>query len=435
MPNGPRIGIVGAGPAGITTGKNLLQVGLDNFVIYEKGVRIGGNWVYSAVPGHSSVYQFTRTISSKSVSNFQDFPFPRHYPPYPSHAQMAEYFESYARRFGLLKHIRFGSEIVRAEKLADGSWHVHLGDGSSEPCDVLLVCSGHHWSARIPSYPGVFSGRSLHSREFKNCDPFFNQRVLVIGGGNSGCEIAVELARSAKAVALSLRRGYHVIPKFILGVPSDVILSWVSWIPRPLLRRLAGLLVRIANGDGRGGMPKPDHLMFESHPVVNSEIVRYGRERRITVFPDVERFDGRDVWFRDRRVAQFDAIVFCTGYDVKFPFLGPEFSGIESGDTPLYLHMAPPGIPSLFFMGLFQPTGSIWPLVDLQAKLAANYLAGNYRFPAGIDERARAQSAANRRSFLETPRHAIEVDYYQFRRELLRQIPRSAPVWSKSLAP
>jgi hypothetical protein len=228
-----RICVIGAGACGLTTGKNLLQAGLRNFVIYDRGFKVGGNWVYSPSDRHSSVYEFTHTISSKSLSQFPDFPFPEDCPAYPSHTQVASYFEKYAQHFGVTDHVCFGKEVTCVRKLAERKWQVTLADDTSQQFEALFVCNGHHWSPRMPSYPGSFSGRVLHSHDFKEARSFAADRVLVVGAGNSGCDIAVKMAETARSAALSLRHGYHIVPKFIFGVPSDVVLRYIRWLPRP----------------------------------------------------------------------------------------------------------------------------------------------------------------------------------------------------------
>ena len=105
-----RVCVIGAGPSGIAAAKNCLESGLD-VVVFEKNDKVGGNWVFNAKTGHSSVYENTHIISSKTWSVYEDFPMPADYPDYPSHAQLQAYFESYARHFGVYERIRFGTEV------------------------------------------------------------------------------------------------------------------------------------------------------------------------------------------------------------------------------------------------------------------------------------------------------------------------------------
>ena len=234
-----RVCVIGAGPSGITAAKNLLQAGITNIVVYEKADQVGGNWIYSPRLSHSSVFETTHIISSKNMSQYLDYPMLDDYPDYPSHNQLLAYFQGYARHFGVEAYIQFNCEVKRAEKQPDDSWKITLADGTVEAFDHLLVCSGHHWDPRMPDYPGQFSGESLHSHDFKSAAPFKDKRVLVIGGGNSACDIAVETGRVSAFTAISMRRGYYIVPKFFMGKPTDVFFASSAFWPRPL-RRLLG---------------------------------------------------------------------------------------------------------------------------------------------------------------------------------------------------
>jgi cation diffusion facilitator CzcD-associated flavoprotein CzcO len=425
----PRCCVIGAGPSGITAAKQLLQVGLRDVVVYDRNQRVGGNWVFDPGPSHSSVFETTHIISSKTLSEYSDYPFPPGTADYPGHRELQAYFEGYARHFGVLPLVRFGTEVARAEP--DGArWRLTLGDGSVERFDFLLVANGHHWDPRMPEIPGRFSGELLHSHSFKSALAFRGRRVLVIGGGNSACDIAVETSRVSAFTAISLRRGYYFVPKFLFGVPSDVMHARIRFLPRPLRVRLLEWLLRLLVGSFESyGLPRPDHRFLSSHPVVNSELLYFIRHGEVHARPDVERFEGTAVRFVDGRSDDYDAVIAATGFRIRFPFLDTSIMDFESGPVPLYLRCFHPRHPSLFFIGLFQPVGCVWPLAELQGQLVANAIAGRYRLPRDVDARIEAQTRTNRRTFMRTPRHSTEVDYHPFRKALLAEIPRDAPRW------
>ena len=231
--------VIGVGPSGLAAAKNLLDAGLD-VTVFDRQIGVGGNWRFSNEVGHSSVFETMHIISSKFYSAFVDYPMPAHFPDYPSHAQLLEYFIGYAAHFGLLPHIQFGTLVQRHEPLPDDRWRVTtVKDGLARDYagfDALVVCNGHHWKPRVPAYLGEFTGEFLHSHSFKRAAPFAHQRVLVIGGGNSACDIAVETSRVSQQTDVSWRRGYWVVPNFVLGKPADVLSNSVKWIPA---RRLA----------------------------------------------------------------------------------------------------------------------------------------------------------------------------------------------------
>ncbi len=431
-----RVCVIGAGPSGITAGKNLLQVGLKNIVIYEKADQVGGNWVYSPRLSHSSVFDTTHIISSKTLSQYADYPMPQDYPDYPSHKQLRAYFQGYADHFGVTPYIRFNTEVKQAEKQPDERWKITLGDGTVETFDYLLVANGHHWNPRMPSYPGSFSGQFIHAHDYKTAAPFADQRVLVIGGGNSACDIAVETSRVSAFTAISMRRGYHFAPKFFIGKPIDVINMPGAYLPNWLREPFSRLLLWLSVGDYAAyGLERPKHGILQQHATVNSELLYFIRHGKIHPRRDIERFDGKKVHFVDGKVEEYDSIIAATGFIITFPFFDQNFIDYSQGDVPLYLHMFHPDHPSLMFIGLVQPLGCVWPLADEQSKLAANYIVGNYNPPPDMRDQISKEVEHIRHHYLNTPRHTIEVEYYQHHWALQRQMPRNAPAWSADSTP
>jgi len=256
-----RVAVIGGGPSGIAAAKALLAEGLI-VVVFEKSDQVVGNWVYREEPGHSSVYETTHIISSKTFSQYEDFPMPAEYPDYPSHAQLKAYFQAYARHFGVDARTLFRSEVMRAERRDDGQWSLTVRDTEdvrTERFDALIVANGHHWDPVTPDVPGQFSGQILHSHAFKKAEPFRGQRVLVVGAGNSACDVAVETSRVSARTCLSVRRGQHIIPKFLFGVPNDVLYARLLGLPRTLRQPLLHLGELLAQGRyTQYGLPEPD---------------------------------------------------------------------------------------------------------------------------------------------------------------------------------
>ncbi len=147
MGNKVQVCVIGAGPSGIAAAKNAIQYGFD-VVVFEKNDRVGGDWVFNASTGHSSVYENTHIISSKTWSEYEDFPMPDHYPDYPNHLQLQAYFESYARHFHVLEHILFKHMVNRVTRNGDDRWSVEYTDETGELhtriFDQLMICNGHH---------------------------------------------------------------------------------------------------------------------------------------------------------------------------------------------------------------------------------------------------------------------------------------------------
>lgn len=442
-----KICVIGAGPSGLTAAKNLLDAGFDDLTVYDRGSEVGGNWVFDADSGHSSVFETTHIISSKAFSQYEDFPMPDSYPDYPGHEHLARYFREYAETFDLYPHIRFHTLVERCERTEDGGWAVtvrslegrggHDGQRPSaddrcntEVFDQLVVCNGHHWEPRWPEYPGAFTGEYIHSHDFKRAEPFRDRRVLVIGGGNSACDCAVETSRVSACTDLSWRRGYWIVPKFIFGLPGDVIHNWATrtlgFIPWRLRRPFLELLLRLYLGSHeRYGLPRPDHPFGASHPTVNSELLYFLRHGEITPRPDIERFDGSAVHFTDGSRADYDTVIACTGFVISHPFFQESGLDYSEGEVPLYLKMIHPEYDNLHFIGLLQPLGCIWPLAELQARIMARRLRGRWSPPSSLEGAIRRELENPDLEQLDTPRHTITVDYPVFRRRLERELARA----------
>ena len=420
-----RVCVIGAGPSGITAAKNLLDEGLE-VTVFDQGKEVGGNWVFSDQPGHSSVFETTHIISSKTLSQYEDYPMPSDYPDYPSHQQLAAYFQGYAKQFNLYPHILFESRVISCRRNDQGKLDVEVesaGVCSTHTFDALAVCNGHHWNPRMPEYPGNFSGRLMHSHDVKRFSIFKDRRVLVIGGGNSACDVAVESSRTAAQVDLSWRRGYWIVPKFMMGKPADVFSMRIHWLPRWLWSKLSALSLHIRNGRNSDyGLPEPDGPIGSHHPTINEDLFYSIRHGKIHPRPDVVRFENKKVFFSDGSVQEYDDIVACTGYIISHPFFEKNLIDYSNGPIPLWLRMMHPDISSLYFIGLFQPLGCIWPGAELQSRIMARELAGKWKRPDDIKKRIRKELDSPDFRQIDTPRHTITVDYHRFRNRLMEQL-------------
>lgn len=423
-----KVCVIGAGSCGLTTIKNLLAQGINNLVVFEKNNQLGGNWVYDEHNNHSSVYETTHLISSKQLSSFEDFPMPDDYPDYPSHHQVLQYFKAYADHFGLVPYIRFNTSVLAVKRaVQSSSWEVNYEDDKGqqqENFDYVFVANGHHWSPLIPEYSGKFQGERLHAHDYKKAAPFKNKKVLVVGAGNSACDIAVEIARVATSTTLSTRQGQHIFPKFIFGKPTDILHRKISWLPFQVQQTLAKWVLRVIQGRyAKYQLPIPITKPLSAHPTINSELLYAIRHGKIMTKGKIDSFATDMVYFSDGSCASFDTIIFATGYKIDFPFFLSSFIDYnQATEIPLYLKMMHPEWETLFFIGLFQPQGCIWPLADYQARIAAHIISGKLKRPTDLADKIQRECDRSKACFDRSLRHALEVDYRRFRKQLLQEL-------------
>jgi len=418
--------IVGAGSSGLAVAKNFRQAGIA-FDCCEREDDVGGNWYYGSQA--SSVYRSAHLISSKKLTEYPDFPMPDAYPPYPSQRQAWGYLRSYAENFGLYECVQFNTAIERVEP-HDGAWDVHVARGGRRSYRGVVIANGHNWDPRWPKLPGEFHGTMLHSRDYKTPDILQGKRVLVIGAGNSGCDIAVESAQHARQTLLSMRRGYHFLPKFVRGKPVDLCGETLLRLGMPLwLRRAAmRLALRLLFGSPQDyRLPTPDHRLLETHPILNSQLPYYSGHGKIDVKPDVAELCGQRVRFADGSVEPVDLIVCATGYKLSFPFIERRHLDWHNGRPDLYLNVFHRRRDDLFVAGLIQPDSGQWGLVDQQAQLIARFIRASRDGRPSADrfrrlKRTHRPDLAHGVRYVRSPRHLLEVEHFAYRRRLRRLI-------------
>jgi Flavin-binding monooxygenase-like len=422
--------IIGAGASGIAVAKTFVERAIP-FDLLEREHDIGGLWNIGTDSG--IVYESTHLISAISTSAFEDYPIepwlPGAGPDYPDHAWVLDYFRKYVNAFGIAPYLQTGTKVLSVQPVENGYWQVNIaGEASPRLYAGIVVANGHHDKPRRPTYPGTFNGEIIHSRDYKSQRQVRDKRVLVVGAGNSGCDIAKDAAFVSSApIYLSMRRGTWFVPKFIFGYPTGDVLANVEWALAPLPRALKAYLFQaslwvLQGPPSRYKLPDPDCRIDSAHPTMSDEIPRLSAHGRIVGKPAIERFDGDDVIFADGSRVSVDLIVLATGYELSIPFLDPEYYMGADGKPRLFLNTAHPDHDNLYFAGLIQANGSIWRLAALQGKLIANAIVASATVPAEARTfRTIAQrevGPVSRQAFVPSERHKLEANYFDYARTL-----------------
>jgi cation diffusion facilitator CzcD-associated flavoprotein CzcO len=373
----------------------------------------------------SSAYESLHINTSKRLMQYATYPMPDDYPDFPSHSQIAAYFDDYVDHFGFRDRISFNTEVTNVEQLA-GEWRVTLSGGEQRDYAWVLVANGHHWNPRYPEppFPGEFSGETVHAHHYRSPRGYEDRNVLVLGFGNSAMDIAVEASRVANEVFLSVRRGFHVIPKYLGGTPVDQLSNPISRrLPFTWTRRSFEKAIHKSWGKPEDyGLPRPDHKLGEAHPTVSSEILNRIGHGDVKVKPNIERLEGGNVRFTDGSVEKVDRIVWCTGYKITFPFLDEELVSSQDNQVRLYKRVIQPDLPGLAFIGLVQPLGAIMPIAEQQSEWVADLIEGK----ASLPDREKMVAAIEKddrrlkKRYVASKRHTIQVDFFPYLRELQR---------------
>ncbi|XP_053287024.1 flavin-containing monooxygenase 5 [Pleuronectes platessa] len=401
--NQKRVAVIGAGPSGLTSIKACLDEGLEP-TCFESSHDIGGLWRFKEKPelGRANIYQSVVINSSKEMMSFSDFPPPAELPNNMHHSEVLLYLRLYVQEFKLLQHINFQSTVLSVEPTPDfdvtGRWEVETESGEgrrdTRVFDAVIVCTGHFTKPHLPlrDFTGIesFEGRHFHSWEYRSAEGMQGRRVLVIGIGNSGGDIAVDISRVAEKVYLSTRSGAWVVSRVAQGgFPADLVGTsrmhlmirrlFPSWINSVLEKKLNEAFDHKLYG------LKPKHGFFAQIPVVNDELPARILAGRVQVKSNVKEFSGSSVVFDDGSVInKVDVVVFATGYNYSFPFLPSALQANSGYRLRLYKHVFPPGLtqPTLAVVGFIHALGAVNALAEMQARWATRVFKGLSTLPS-----------------------------------------------------
>ncbi|WP_121750799.1 NAD(P)-binding domain-containing protein [Streptomyces sp. E2N166] len=430
-----RVCVIGAGLSGLAVAHALKARGI-GFVCLEKAPDVGGIWRQPEAAERGPGYLSLHLNTAKQLTGYADFPMPDSYPLYPRHSQVAAYLRSFADRAGLRDHVELRTEVVSVDQGADGMWTVVSRDAdgamASRRFERVIVASGHHTDPALPDpLPAgseSFTGTILHSLDYRDGGDFAGRRVVVVGLGASAVDIAADLSRHASQTVLSVRRGLHIVPKQLYGKSLDEIAEapWWNEMSFAERRKWAEEALLVARGRlADYGLPEPDHPIFSSATTLSDEILSRIRHGAVTPKPAIASFDGGEVVFTDGTREAADAVVYCTGFHMTFPFLPDGCPVAADGSVELYRRVVPADRPGLYFVGLVRPVGAITRLVEAQAQWVARIIDGETELPAAAEMREEIGTylAAVVERYGRTQGASIQVDVGPYLAEFRESLP------------
>lgn len=303
--------VIGAGPAGLATAYYLKQAGIP-FRVLERAASVGETW--------RNLYPSLRLNTTRWYSHLPGKRFPAHYPVFPTAKQYYQYLQDYAREFGLNRHIQFGVAVRRLARTDDGAWRVETTAGV-QTVPVVVSATGVFGSPRTPAIPGLdeFQGTVLHGHDYHGPEPFAGQRVMVVGNGPTGVDLAPELGGTpgVPPVLLAMRTGVMLRPRYLYGLPKHAWMIIGDWLPgaigKPLVRHMADIKFE---GLGEIGIrvPAPDEESTAAG-TRGAELIHAVRAGQVVCVAGPRRFFGRCVELDDGSVHEVDAVILATGYE------------------------------------------------------------------------------------------------------------------------
>ncbi len=421
------VAVIGAGPCGLAATKTLLQAGFA-VTCFESSDVWGGHWVINNTNGCSAAYESLTTNTTKSMSRFSDFEMPSDWPEFPAHYQVRDWLDDYVSAFELEPHIELNTRVTHAEPSATG-WKIRAVAPNSTTVrdfDALVAASGNYWDARLPEFRGRFSGEMFHAQQYRSPNSpvdVNNKVVVVVGSGNTGCELALEISRAgAHQVYLSARSGNWIMPKYVDGSRGPVSIAANAPMSHPLdpvpgvlkvlpqaareaiFTHLGGYMMRKRFGDLQAELHKAGLPAAPQHPLAKRPAVAQGlldvlRCGRIIAVGAIEACTGKTLSFHSGESIEADVVVCATGYRLTYPYLDQEVLDTSHDDMQLFCGLMHPRQHHLFVVGVSRPTGGFWPIAEVQAMFIAELLSGKYVLPTQKAIDRQTQPVLNRMAF------------------------------------
>jgi cation diffusion facilitator CzcD-associated flavoprotein CzcO len=388
--------VVGGGPAGLSAMSALRRTGIA-FEGVEAHSHVGGIWNQSNP--QSTIYDNLHTNTSRQTTHLGR-PMPNHWPGYPHHRQAQAYLEQFAEEEGLLPHIRFATSFESASKTDRGTWSVRLHrhdmpESTRDEFRAIIFATGAN-NRRNRVYPEPILQQAaadglhaIHSGDYRSAAPYAGKRVLIVGMGTSGTDIADEVSKVAARTLLCFRSIPWLVPGYLFGNPADASAALTAWVPIPLQREVLRIIQAVAIGHPRRfGLPAPDHGLWDRFAVSDRGFVKSLEAKRIQMRPQltgiangVASFEGSE-----HPSEAIDAVIFSTGYIRRYPLLECcDEAGYDlSKSLPfLIFHRSEPGL--AYVSEAIAPSGS-WPIFAEQSRAIAAYFAAEARSGRNIAE-------------------------------------------------
>ncbi|MFI6084183.1 flavin-containing monooxygenase [Streptomyces sp. NPDC051217] len=363
--------VIGGGPGGLAVAAALRAQGV-RAVVLEKSEAVGASW--------RRHYDRLHLHTTRKLSALPGLPMPRSFGRWVSRDHMVRYLEKYAEFHGL--EIVTGVEITGIERSADGeSWLLHGTGGRELTGGAVVVATGYSHTPRVPSWPGAeaYGGELLHAGEYRNPAPYKGKDVLVVGVGNTGAEIAVDLVEGGAArVRLAIRTVPHIVRRSTLGWPAQRTGMLVRRLPTRLVDRAGEIMCRIAVPDlAAQGLPRPDTGLYSrvregAIPVQDVGLLAAVREGRVEPVAAVESFDDNKVVLADGSRISPDAVIAATGYRRGLEGLVGHLGVLDARGLPVVRGgRTSERAPGLYFTGFTNPISGMLRELSIDAERIA----------------------------------------------------------------
>lgn len=435
------VAIIGAGAAGLTCLKSLLEVGIQP-VVFEKSDRLGGLWNIDGLEPEQAgpAYRSLITNTSKQMMAFSDFPFPEEVTDFPSREEVNQYLQNYAGQFRLSEHIRFNTAVIQVKKEADERFSVLVESAGKQKIDTfdwLIVANGRHEKTVVPDFEGIetFKGTMLHSRDYFSPEPFSGKKVLVLGASSSAIDIASEVSEVSDSLYLSMRDPSWLVPRVINQKPYDLQLTKLTanlpktFRERAFRNKLMKAYKQYSGKAIQHYFGSLNHALdLERHRFVPNDLLLSRVEKgKVSPRPTIKSISGNEVIFEDGSKETVDTIICATGYEIDIPFLHPSLTGLHRNYLPLYQQVFSPVTMNLAMCGMCYIVGPILPALEIQGRYLAEVIAGHVQLPSSTKMQIAVEQ--HRQQCKENEVNPMRVQTLSYLDEIAKEIGASPKLW------